>query len=73
MRSLPPLRTHLSSLLLLLAVLLIGVRHVRGQCDTPWLPIVPGVDLAGVLVGDAPGMPAGTSVVAIASKPAERP
>lgn len=27
-------------------------------------PIVPGVDLAGVLVGDAPGMPAGTEVIA---------
>ena len=27
-------------------------------------PIVPGVDLAGVLVEDAPGMPAGTSVIA---------
>jgi acrylyl-CoA reductase (NADPH) len=27
-------------------------------------PIVPGVDLAGVLVDDAPGMPAGTAVLA---------
>ncbi len=27
-------------------------------------PIVPGVDLAGVLVDDAPGMPAGTAVIA---------
>ena len=27
-------------------------------------PIVPGVDLAGVLVEDAPGMPAGTEVIA---------
>ena len=27
-------------------------------------PIVPGIDLAGVLVEDAPGMPAGTSVLA---------
>src|SRR5262245_62934957 len=27
-------------------------------------PLVPGVDLAGVLVDDAPGMPAGTAVLA---------
>ena len=38
--------------------------------DTPFSrvarisPIVPGVDLAGVLVDEAPGMPAGTAVIA---------
>jgi len=47
-----------------------SVNYKDGLASTPTgkvariSPIVPGVDLAGVLVDDVPGMPAGTSVVA---------
>src|SRR5262249_29516291 len=47
-----------------------SVNYKDGLASTPGgkvariSPIVPGVDLAGVLVDDAPGMPAGTSVIA---------
>ena len=47
-----------------------SVNYKDGLASTPAgrvariSPIVPGVDLAGVLVEDAPGMPAGTQVIA---------
>jgi acrylyl-CoA reductase (NADPH) len=47
-----------------------SVNYKDGLASTPTgkvariSPLVPGVDLAGVLVDDAPGMPAGTSVLA---------
>jgi putative YhdH/YhfP family quinone oxidoreductase len=47
-----------------------SVNYKDGLASTPTgrvariSPIVPGVDLAGVLVEDAPGMPAGTEVIA---------
>jgi len=47
-----------------------SVNYKDGLASTPAgrvariSPIVPGVDLAGVLVEDAPGMPAGTEVIA---------
>src|SRR5215212_6824876 len=47
-----------------------SVNYKDGLASTPAgkvariSPLVPGVDLAGVLVDDAPGMPAGTSVIA---------
>jgi putative YhdH/YhfP family quinone oxidoreductase len=47
-----------------------SVNYKDGLASTPAgrvariSPIVPGVDLAGVLVEDAPGMPAGTAVIA---------
>lgn len=47
-----------------------SVNYKDGLASTPTgkvariSPMVPGVDLAGVLVEDAPGMPAGTEVVA---------
>lgn len=47
-----------------------SVNYKDGLASTPAgrvarvSPIVPGVDLAGVLVDDAPGMPAGTEVIA---------
>jgi acrylyl-CoA reductase (NADPH) len=47
-----------------------SVNYKDGLASTPTgrvariSPIVPGVDLAGVLVEDAPGMPAGTEVLA---------
>jgi acrylyl-CoA reductase (NADPH) len=47
-----------------------SVNYKDGLASTPTgkvariSPIVPGIDLAGVLVDDAPGMPAGTSVLA---------
>jgi acrylyl-CoA reductase (NADPH) len=47
-----------------------SVNYKDGLASTPTgkvariSPIVPGVDLAGVLVEDAPGMPAGTPVIA---------
>ncbi len=47
-----------------------SVNYKDGLASTPTgrvariSPIVPGVDLAGVLVDDAPGMPAGTEVIA---------
>jgi acrylyl-CoA reductase (NADPH) len=47
-----------------------SVNYKDGLASTPTgkvariSPIVPGVDLAGVLVDDAPGMPSGTAVIA---------
>ena len=47
-----------------------SVNYKDGLASTPTgkvariSPLVPGVDLAGVLVDDAPGMPAGTAVIA---------
>lgn len=47
-----------------------SVNYKDGLASTPQgkvariSPIVPGIDLAGVLVDDAPGMPAGTEVLA---------
>jgi putative YhdH/YhfP family quinone oxidoreductase len=47
-----------------------SVKYKDGLASTPAgrvariSPIVPGVDLAGVLAEDAPGMPAGTAVIA---------
>jgi putative YhdH/YhfP family quinone oxidoreductase len=47
-----------------------SVNYKDGLASTPTgrvariSPIVPGVDLAGVLVEDAPGLPAGTAVIA---------
>ncbi len=47
-----------------------SVNYKDGLASTPLgkvsriSPIVPGIDLAGVLVEDAPGMPAGTEVIA---------
>jgi putative YhdH/YhfP family quinone oxidoreductase len=47
-----------------------SVNYKDGLASTPIgkvariSPLVPGVDLAGVLVDDAPGMPAGTAVIA---------
>lgn len=47
-----------------------SVNYKDGLASTPAgkvsriSPIVPGIDLAGVLVEDAPGMPAGTEVIA---------
>jgi putative YhdH/YhfP family quinone oxidoreductase len=47
-----------------------SVNYKDGLASTPTgkvariSPIVPGVDLTGVLVDDAPGMPAGTAVIA---------
>lgn len=41
-----------------------GLASVPGGQVSRITPIVPGIDLAGVLVEDAPGMPAGTEVLA---------
>ena len=47
-----------------------SVNYKDGLATTPTgriariSPIIPGIDLAGVLVDDAPGMPAGTKVIA---------